>query len=226
MTRGILLAGNESSLSAAVALEAAKRVEYFAAAFIPNRLANPLELTTLPAAESLIPLHWNPGSPVSARTLILAAENRLEHINEALLICVPPSVRKHPGALAATEIEIMVNDHIKGWFFLVKELTALFRMKKTGTLALILSELEPGGGKEDAPDLMGISAVESFRAFTQGLLHSSLEEPFRILGFSAAASSNTGEFAAFIFKCLEEGGKRNNGKWLRFGKGRGLFGRY
>ncbi|MDR2797256.1 MAG: hypothetical protein LBB80_02835 [Treponema sp.] len=226
MTRGILLAGNESSLSAAVAVEAAKRVEYFAAAFIPNRLADPVEAKTLPAAESLIPLHWNPGSPVSARTLILAAENRLEHINEALLICVPPSVRKHPGELVAPEIEIMVNDHIKGWFFLVKELTALFRVKKTGTLALVLSELDPGGGKDEAPDLMGISAVESFRAFTQGLLNSSLEEPFRILGFSASESSNTVEFAAFIFKFLEEGGKRNNGKWLRFGKGRGLFSRY
>ncbi|MDR1301812.1 MAG: hypothetical protein LBK43_05000 [Treponema sp.] len=226
MTRGILLAGNESSLSDAVAVEAAKRVEYFAAAFIPNRLMAPVETKTFSATDSLIPLHWNPGSPVSARTLILAAENRLEHINDALLICAPPSVRKHPGELVATEIEIMVNDHIKGWFFLVKELTALFRIKKTGTLALVLSELNPGGGKDEAPDLIGASAVESFRAFTQGLLSSSLEEPFRILGFSAPESSNTTEFAAFIFKFLEEGGKRSNGKWLKFGKGRGLFSRY
>ncbi|MDR2632590.1 MAG: hypothetical protein LBC51_03080 [Treponema sp.] len=213
-------------MSSAVAVEAAKRVEYFAAAFIPNRLTEPIGPKTLPAAESLIPLHWNPGSPVSARTLILATENRLEHINEALLICVPPSVRRHPGELVATEIEIMVNDHIKGWFFLVKELTALFRVKKTGTLALVLSELDPGGGREEAPDLLGACAVESFRAFTQGLLYSSLEEPFRILGFCASESSNDPDFAAFIFKVLEEGGKRNNGKWLRFGKGRGIFGRY
>ncbi|MDR2398190.1 MAG: hypothetical protein LBD74_05445 [Spirochaetaceae bacterium] len=224
MTRGILLAGNESALSAAVAVEASKRVEYFTAAFIPNRLVNP-DSKPLPTAAPLISLHWNPGSPVSARTLILAAENRLEHINEAILICVPPTVRKPPGALTAPEIEIMVNDHIKGWFFLVKELSALFRLKKTGTLALVLSELD-SGGKEEPPDIMGLSAVESFRAFTQSLLQSSLEEPFRILGFSAPQSCNTAEFAAFIFKNLEDGAKRNNNKWLKFGKGRGLFGRY
>ncbi|MDR1956622.1 MAG: hypothetical protein LBQ30_07200 [Treponema sp.] len=212
-------------MSAAVAVEAAKRVEYFAAAFVPNRLADPLASQSLPGMECLIPLHWNPGSPVSARTLILAAENRLEHINEAILVCVPPQIRKHPGELVATEIEIMVNDHIKGWFFLAKELTALFRMKKAGTLALVLSEFAPESGREEAPDLMGPSATESFRAFTQGLLNASPEEPFRILGFSAMETSNDADFAAFIFKVLEEGNKRNNGKWFKFGKGRGLFGR-
>jgi hypothetical protein len=42
MTRGILIVGMESSLSEAVAAEAEKRVEQYAAAFIPNRLSNPV----------------------------------------------------------------------------------------------------------------------------------------------------------------------------------------
>lgn len=224
MTRGILLVGNESSLSVAMATEAAKKVEQFAAAFIPNRLADPTGEKFLPAAESLIPLSWNPGSPVSARTLLLAAENRLEHIHEAILICAPPSIRKPPGELTSSEIEIMVNDHIKGWFFLVKELAAIFRLRQTGTLALVLSELDAGGGKDETLDILRSSASAAFRAFAQSILTVSQDEPFQIMGFSAAAAADTGAFAAFVFKLLEEGGKRNNGKWHKFGK-LGFFGR-
>jgi hypothetical protein len=66
-TRGILIAGTESSLSAAIAAEAAKRVESFAAAFIPNRLSPPGGGGINDAgARALIPLIWNSGSPISA----------------------------------------------------------------------------------------------------------------------------------------------------------------
>ncbi|MDR3170886.1 MAG: hypothetical protein LBU17_04565 [Treponema sp.] len=217
MTRGILIAGNESALFAAIRAETAKRVERFATAVIPNRVFDPGQDKTTEPREAQIPLLWNPGSPVSARTLILAAENRLEHINEAILVCVPPSVHKRPGELASADIETMINDHIKGWFFLVKELTAVFKMRKTGTLALVCSEIDAGGGKGDAPDLLGPSVLASFRAFAQGLLAASQDEPFQIMGFSGSAGDTTA-FAAFIFKVMEEGGKRNSGKMHRFGK--------
>jgi hypothetical protein len=224
MTRGILLAGNESSLSVAIAMEAVKRVERVAAAFIPNRLVDQPRDKPLPVTESLIPLAWNPGSPVSARTLILAAENRLEQIHEAILICAPPPIRKSPGELTSSEIEIMVNDHIKGWFFLVKELIALFRLRQGGTLILVLSELDAGGGKDEALDMLGPSAVASFRSFAQSILATAPHEPFQIMGCSSSGTSDTAAFAGFVFKLLEEGGKRNNGKWHKFGK-LGLFGR-
>ncbi|MDR2494873.1 MAG: hypothetical protein LBD24_06595 [Spirochaetaceae bacterium] len=222
MTRGILLVGNESSLSAAVAAEAAKRVEQFAAAFIPNRFSNPAGEKHLPALEPLIPLSWNPGSPVSARTLILAAENRLQHIQEALLLCAPPAIRKAPEDLTSSEIEIMANDHIKGWFFLVKELAALFRLRQGGTLVLAISEHDGAGGKEEPPDILGQAVAASFRAFTQSVLAIAPKEPFYSMGFSAPASADTNAFASFIFKTLEEERRKNSGKWHKFGK-MGLF---
>jgi NAD(P)-dependent dehydrogenase (short-subunit alcohol dehydrogenase family) len=223
MTRGILLAGNESSLSVAIATEAAKRVEQFVATFIPNRFTDPAGEKTLPAGDSLIPLSWNPGSPVSARTLILAAENRLEQIHEAILICAPPALRKPPADLTSSEIELMINDHIKGWFFLVKELSAVFKLRQSGTLAFALSELEGGNGKDEPPDILGPSVVASFRAFVQSVLAGSQNEPFQVMGFSAPAGADVNGFGTFVFKTLDEGGKRNNGKWHKFG--RGFFGR-
>jgi hypothetical protein len=222
MTRGILIAGNESPLLAAVAAEAAKRVENFAAALIPNRVAGaPPDRD--PPEGARISLPWNPGSPISARTLTLAAENRLERIDEALLICVPPAVRKQAENLVPGEIEILVNDHIKGWFFLVRELTALFKSRKRGVLSLVLSDIGPGGGRDDAADLLGPPAAASFRAFAQGLLTASFDEPYQALAFSSSVIGEDAAFASFIFKTIEEG-KRGGGKWHKYGK-LGLFGR-
>jgi NAD(P)-dependent dehydrogenase (short-subunit alcohol dehydrogenase family) len=219
MTRGILIAGNESALSAAIAAEAAKRVDRLAVAFIPSGIPGAVrENPPPPEGAAYTPLNWNPGSPVSTRSLVLAAENHLGHIDEAVLVCAPPSVRKPADALIPAEIEVMVNDHMKGWFFLVKELSALFKARKTGTLALVLSDISPGGGRDDEVDLMGPSVTSSFRAFTQGLLAASFREPYQVLGFSASDAGEDGDFAAFIFKVMEEGGKRNAGKWHKYGK--------
>jgi hypothetical protein len=212
----------DSSLSAAIAAEAARRVERFTAALIPDRLSDPVQRIT-PAQASRIPLTWNPGSPISARSLILAAENRLEHIDEAILVCTPPSVRKQAGELASADIETVVNDYIKGWFFLVKELTVMFNTRQRGTLALVLSDIGSGGGRDENVDIIGPSVAAAFRALTQGLLSASFDKPWQTLAFS----TETGEedaFAAFVFKIIDEGSKRNAGKWHKYSR-LGLFGR-
>ncbi|GHV11661.1 hypothetical protein FACS189491_03280 [Spirochaetia bacterium] len=228
MTRGILIAGNESSLSAAIAAEAAKRVEHFASALIPNHFtsgakgigssvrSSPPNDSSLPGAA--ISIQWNPGNPIAARTLILAAENRLEHIDEAILVCSPPAIRCRAADLLPADIEIMVNDHIKGWFFLARELAQVFRAKKAGTLALVLSEIHSGGGRDDPTDLLGPAVAASFHAFAQSLLASAIDEPYLTMGFSSLETGEENAFAAFVLKLIDEGSKRNNGKWHKFGK--------
>jgi hypothetical protein len=225
MTRGILIAGNKSSLSAALEAEIAKRVEHFALARIPNRLPGSVEPAAAGAAdEGAIPLAWNPGSPVSARTLVIAAENRLGHIDEAVLVCAPPSIRRAAAELAPEDIEILVNDHIKGWFYLVKELSAVFRARRAGSLALVFSETGPGGGRDDAVDLLGPAALAAFRAFSHSVLAAAPSEPCLTMGFSSSEPGAEAAFAAFIMKQLDEGNKRNNGRLHKFGK-LNLFGR-
>ena len=227
MTRGILIAGNESALFNAVAAEAVKRVESFAAAFIPRRppaggretlaLTADLESSAKLPPKARILLPWNPGSPVSARSLVLAAENRLEHIDEALLVCTPPAAASTAAALDPASIENMVNDHIKGWFFLVKELAAVFKNRHAGTLALIVPEITPIGGRDALPDLLGAAAAAAFHSFAQGLLSAAFNDSYQTLGFTAEPGNETA-FAGFIFKIMEETGKRTTGKWHKFGK--------
>jgi hypothetical protein len=225
MTRGILIAGNESALTAAVEAETAGRVERYALAPLPDRFSVPRdtrgETPGLQPAKNAarIPLDWNPGSPVSARTLVLAAENRLGRIDEAILVCNPPSDRRAAAFgladFSLADIEILVNDHIKGWFFLVKELAAVFKARGEGTLALVYSET---GRKNTEPDLLGPTALAVFRSLTGGLLAAAPEEPYLTLGFSGTAADDEAGFAAFILKSIEEGNRKNNGRLHKYGK--------
>jgi hypothetical protein len=223
MTRGILIAGIDSSLSEAVAVEAGKRVEQYASAFIFNRLLDSIREPPRPVdgGKARISLDWNPGSPISARTLVLAAENRLEHIDEAILICMPPSVRRPVEELSPADIDIAVNDHIKGWFFLIKELTTAFKSRNAGTLALVLSDTGSKNEEGSAPNLLGPPVSAAFRAFVQGLLDAAPGKPYQTLAFSTETGENT-EFAAYIFKIIEENNKRNIGRWHKYGR-LGLF---
>lgn len=227
MTRGILIAGNESALVNAIAIEAAKRVEHFALALIPNRFSEADAIQSRrvhasggepPAAQARIPLEWNPGSPISTRTLTIAAENRLDHINEAILVCAPPAVRRVPADISLTDIEILVNDHIKGWFFLAKELAAIFRGRGTGTLALAYPAAGLPGGKDDAVDLLGPPALAAFQALTRSLLTSAFNEPYLTLGFAGPESGDEAGFAAFIIRQMEDSSRRSNGKLYKYGK--------
>lgn len=226
MTRGIFIAGNETALGRAVEAEAEKRVERYAVASIPNRYSGASKNPSL-NNEKRIMLDWNPSSPISARALVLAAENRLNYINEAVLVCSPPSVRSSASGLPLADIEIMANEYIKGWFFLVRELAAVFSGRKSGILALVYPAIEnmSTGMKDDSADVLGPSSLAAFRALAHGLLAAAHNEPYITVGFSCAEVNAEEAFAAFIFKHLDEapaawksGNKRSNGRLFKYGK--------
>jgi len=217
MNRGIFIAGNESAVSRAIEKETGNRVDQFAAAFIPNRLSGAVKNSTQEAQKRL-PLEWNPSSPISARTLVLAAENRLEHIDDAILICSPPSIRSRAADLSFSDVEIMLNDHIKGWFFLVKEIASVFNSRKHGTLVLVYPDIAAVSSRDEAADILGPPVLASFRALTQSLLSAAHNEPYTTMGFSSSDAGNESAFASFLYKFLDEPSKRSNGKLHKFGK--------
>ena len=218
MTRGIFIAGNESVLFSSVVVEAEKRVDQYATALIPNTF--PVQETTgnYRSAKERISLSWNPGSPISGRTLVLAAENRLGQINDAVLVCSPPALYRQPQAMAPAEIEALVNSQIKGWFFLVRELAIVFHARGAGTLSLVVPEVAASSGRDSPADLLGTPAAASFRSLTQGLLASANAEPFQILGFTYSEIGQEGNFAAWLFKIIDEASKKNSGKLHKYGK--------
>jgi NAD(P)-dependent dehydrogenase (short-subunit alcohol dehydrogenase family) len=139
-------------------------------------------------------------------------------IDDAVLVCSPPALYRPAEALAPREVDSHINVHVKGWFFLVRELALYFRSRQAGTLAMVVSEASAGGGKDAPADLLGPPAEASFRAFAQGLLASSAAEPFQIRGFSSAEAGSEADFAAWFFKFIDEGNRKNSGKWYKYNK--------
>ena len=217
MTRGIFIAGNESPLCRAIEAETVNRVGQYAAALIPNRFSG-ANIDSGFDSEKRLSIEWNPSSPISARALVLAAENRLEHIDDAILVCAPPGFRGSPSALAFSSVEMMINDHVKGWFFLVKELATVFKNRERGTLALIYPDINISTGKDEPADLLGSAALASFRALTSGLLAAAHNESYFTVGFSTTDTGNESAFASYIFKMIDDPPKRSNGKMFKFGK--------
>jgi len=146
----------------------------------------------------------------------------MERIDEAVLVCVPPFFRKTAEELSPVEIDKFIDGNIKSWFFLVRELATLFNNTKQGMLSLIVSEVN-AGSKDDVPDLFGPAAVSAFRSFAQRVLISSLTASYNAMGFSYSEPGEENAFAAYVFKTMEVG-KRNSGKWYKYGK-LGIFGR-
>ena len=221
MTRGILIAGNESPLFVATADEAVTRVKSFASILIPNRFSTNGKGTTPPPkvklSEGAIPLSWNPASSISARTAVLAAENRLGQINDAILVCSPPAVFRTAEDFTPEEIEFFVNDNIKGWFFLIRELILYFRRAGKGSLSLVVPEIS-FDDKTAQSDLLGPPALASFRAYTQSILAISTNEPFLFMGFTGCEAGAEKEFSEWLFKIIDEGAKKNRGRLLKYSK--------
>jgi hypothetical protein len=215
MTRGIFIAGNESPLFTALAAETEKRVEQYAVSLIPNPFHLPEKTGENKLGKGQIALSWNPGSPISSRTLILAVENRLGQINDALLVCSPPALYRPAEALVPAEIEAQVNNQIKGWFYLIRELALYFRNRGNGTLALAVPQTNQGGSDSPA-DLLGTAAAAAFRSLASGLLSSSGSAPFQTLGFSSDPGREK-DFAAWIYKILDGASKKSSGKWHKYG---------
>ncbi|MDR1788055.1 MAG: hypothetical protein LBR16_06365 [Treponema sp.] len=217
MTRGILIAGNDSPLLNALGAEAGNRVDQYAAALLPGGGGAAKHSDRKRAA-----LPWSLGSPISTRTLIVSAENRLSQINEAIFVCAPPSLCKSPGDLELRDIEAIVNEQIKAWLWLIREQFLYFSRQGAGTLAFVAPEPAPQKQRKGgSADLLGPTAAAAFRAFASGVLASPRDDALKVLGFTvkdALLKDNEARIAAWIFKAMEETSPKHGGVWRRYSK--------
>ena len=167
-------------------------------------------------ARNRVGLTWNPSSPISARTLILAAENRMEKIHNALIVCSPPGLYKTAETLLPEDIEIIVNDHIKSWYFVIRELSIYFKRQGQGSLSLIVQGINE---RSTQTDLLGPPAVSCFESFAESILGTArAEESYSIFGFRGIEAGSEGAAAPWIWKIIDREHKKDSGKWHSFPK--------
>jgi hypothetical protein len=207
MDEAMLIAGQGKELIAALSAEAEKRGIKTTLAAIPERNDG----------ERSGPSAWNPGSPVSARSLVLAAENRIGSLSGAIVVCSAPN-EAETRDFSPAGIDMIVNNHIKSYMFLSRELIKYFQQKKQGTLALALLETPPQG-------LLTASVFGAFRSFSGSLLERSDTEHLRMASFlcDEKTPAPINEYAAYILKTLTENKKidRSLFKYAKFMHGFG-----
>jgi len=214
MSKGILVAGNDSALLVAVETEIVRRMERYVFAAIPNRFSTAATAKSPAANDYLekvrIPLAWNAGSSIATRALVRDAGNRLGRIDRAILVCSPPAVGCRVADIKPVDVEVLASDCVKSWFFLVMELAAVFRANGGGLLAMVFRE------ERCAADALGSAAAASFRSLATRVLSSASGEGYSANGFSTDKVGNDAAFAAFVFKKLDSERRRADGRLYRY----------
>jgi NAD(P)-dependent dehydrogenase (short-subunit alcohol dehydrogenase family) len=214
MDDSMLIAGQGKELISALSAEAEKRGIKTILAVIPGQ--NDGSRPGARDGSSATPV-WNPGSPVSARSLVLAAENRIGTLGAAIVVCSAPN-EAETRDFSPAGIDAIVNSHIKSYMFLSRELIRYFQQKKRGTLALVLLETPPQG-------LLSASVFGAFRGFSDSLLERSNTEHLRMASFLCDEKNPppASEYAAYILKTLAENKKidRSRFKFAKFMHGFG-----
>ncbi|MCR4938698.1 MAG: hypothetical protein K5930_01155 [Treponemataceae bacterium] len=105
---------------------------------------------------------WNPPSPISARSLILQAENTFETIGTVLLPFDADSYEDYYAKLSVETISKGVDNMFLGYFYIVSELLTRFEKYGEGNLVFFYND-DPGKDK----GILTSSAAASFCALAK-----------------------------------------------------------
>jgi NADP-dependent 3-hydroxy acid dehydrogenase YdfG len=212
----ILLAGTDSALLSELTeetLSAGSRVAVTSEAVISSQEAGDKEQKKT----NLYYIAWNPRSPLSARTVVTQALNDLENIDEVLVSFFADSGTKEFHDMSFADMEKIVDDSIKSYFFLVKEIFAALRRQKKGVLCFAHHD----GGVEVLPPAQA-AASAAFRAFASSLFAQYQNEPFTLYGYYSS-SSETRAFARFLSRLAGTRKEKTARRWIKFSGKPGFF---
>ena len=215
MERTLLITGRHSAFTDDLVQEALARKFRVLATYDPSG-----EEPEVPdgLGDDLTYIEWNRRSPISARSVLLKAENAADSVEELFVVYSPESLTVPFHETGASRIEELVDANIKGYLFLLREaLGYLLRHGEGGGLNIVVRDR----GSELVPPLE--SAVSNaFRSTVRSIMSFYEEEPVRIRGFHAPESKEGREFAQYILDTIQEKGEKSAGRWNKFG-GRGAL---
>ncbi|MFW5688533.1 MAG: hypothetical protein ACOCWX_01190 [Spirochaetota bacterium] len=213
MEQACLVTGKSNELLADVVQEVAARGRRTLVA-----RSGPLDVDS--GAENISTVSWNRRSALSARSVVLHAQNLYGRLDEAVVVFSPvrESVPFHESSIVS--IENRTDAEVKGYLFLIREIVAMFQKQRSGRLLLALQEPDD----ELRPPLEAIS-LGSFVGAAESLVGYYRNEPLEIR-LCSSRSSDTPGYAGFIADALEAPRpRRPKNHWLRFGARGGFFNR-
>ncbi len=213
MNQACLVTGKSSQLLAEVVHETVARGRRSLIA-----RSGALELSA--AVESAATITWNRRSALSARSVVLHAQNLYGRLDEAVIVFAPvrESVPFHESSIVS--IENRTDAEVKGYLFMIREIVAQFQKQRSGRLVLAVQETESEVRSPlEAMSLGGfISAAEALQQFYRN-------EPLEIRLCYSRSDDHPG-YAAFILDALDAPvPRRSRTEWLRYAARGGVFSR-
>jgi len=169
--------------------------------------------TSLPGEEveeNLVLIPWNRTSSLSVHNVIVESVNKMESIEEVVFLFQPAIDNKPIHELSLAQVESYIDSSVKGSIYLLREVLGYFQKRQRGSLYVILHI----AGLEVLPpiDAVGMGAIE---AFTNSLFTLYQNEDVNINGFTSD-SSDSREYAEFIYNTIQQKARTTHGKWYRF----------
>lgn len=162
-------------------------------------------------------LRWNENSPIAAKNLVLSAVNTFNELNDAFLFYQPEIDNRAFHELPTSAVSGSVDNAVKGYLYLAKELTRYFMGRKKGSLSIILYT----GGHGLLPPINS-ALLGALRASGEALISFYQNEPIKILGFESSSPEKEA-FLSYIIKIWEEKDKHRKGRWNQYTEKSGLF---
>ena len=181
-----------------------------------NAPAGAESITGAKANKNLHYMAWNLRSPLSARSIVMDAFNTLGSVDEALVVFSADTGKKEFHEMSFADMEKALDESIKSFFFLGKEIFSAFQRQKRGALSFALHD----GGVEVLPPPQA-AACAAFRAFASSLFAQYQNEAFGLYGYYSS-EAQTRAFARFL-STSEGRTEKAARRWLRFSGKPGLF---
>ncbi len=171
---------------------------------------------TVSEGQSASTITWNRRSALSARSVVLHAQNVFRAVEEAIVVysVVQETTPFHETSIVS--LENRTDAEMKGYLFLLREIVAQFQKQRSGTLVLAV---------HDRPDAIRAPAeafsAGGFASFARALQRYYQNEPFTI-HLCRSSDSDISGYAHFVLDAAEKSAKRQKLDWLEFPP-RGLF---
>ena len=162
-------------------------------------------------------LNWTSRSPLSAGTIVRSLTNQFSNMEHVYIIYSPGVENRAFHELPSSAIETIIDDQVKGYTFLLKELFALTRKKKNIFLHCIVYT---GGSEILAPQ--DAAALGYVRSLISSLFTFYQNEEILINGFESSSPDHEA-FASFIQRQIFEVRNKINRKWFRFQEKSNIF---
>ena len=214
MERTVLITGRQSSFTDDLLQESLARGFKVFATYDPTG-----EEPEVPDGfgDDLTYIQWNQRSPISARSVLLEAENSTDSLDELFVVFGIQPVTLPFHETPASRVEEIVDGTVKGYLFMLREALGLALRRGGGNVNILIQDR----GTELVPPLEA-AATGAFLSAARALMTYYEEEPVQIRGFHSAGKEGR-EFARFVLDTIRDKGEKSAGRWNKFGGRGSLF---